>query len=77
MKLIAIDGRKFDEDLLKDALAATPTSKAVELLLENASYYNTVKLDYDAGPRSPHLERVDTTPNIISNIIAPRTKPAK
>ena len=74
MKLVAVNGRKFDEDLLKDAIAATPTTKGVELLLENASYYITAKLDYDGGPRFPHLERVDPSPDILDKIIAPRTK---
>jgi predicted metalloprotease with PDZ domain len=74
MKVVAVNGRKFDEDLLKDAVAATPTTKGVELLLENASYYINAKLNYDGGPRYPHLERVDSSPDILDKIIAPRTK---
>lgn len=74
MKVVAVNGRKFDEDLLKDAVGATPTSKSVELLLENASYYKTAKLDYDGGPRSPHLERIESSPDLLMKIIAPRTK---
>ena len=72
MKLLGVNGRKFDEDLLKDAIAATPTTKGVELLLENASYFITEKLDYDGGPRFPHLERVEETPDILDKILAPR-----
>ena len=74
MKIIAVNGRKFDEDLLKDAVAATPKTKSIELLLENASYYTTAKLDYDGGPRNPHLERVESMPDILDKIIAPRVK---
>ncbi len=74
MKLLAVNGRKFDDDLLKDAIAATPSSKKVELLFENASYYWTAKLDYDGGPRAPHLERAGEAPDLIEKIIAPRVK---
>jgi predicted metalloprotease with PDZ domain len=72
MKIIAVNGRKFDDDLLKDALAATLKTKSIELLLENASYYTTIKLDYDGGPRNPHLERVESKPDILDKIIASR-----
>jgi predicted metalloprotease with PDZ domain len=74
MKVIAVDGRKFDEELLKDAIKATPTSKGVDLLVENASYYSTKKLHYDGGPRYPHLERVESKPDILATILAPRAK---
>jgi predicted metalloprotease with PDZ domain len=74
MKLLAVNGRKFDDDLLKDAIKATPSSKSIELLFENATYYMTAKLSYDGGPRSPHLDRVGETPDLIEKIIAPRTK---
>ena len=72
MKIVAVNGRRFDEDRLKDAIAATPTTKGIELLLENASYFTTVKLDYVGGPRFPHLERVETSPDILGKIIEPR-----
>ena len=61
MKLLGINGRKFDEDLLKDALAATPKTGHIDLLLENATYFINAKLDYNGGPRYPHLERVADT----------------
>ncbi len=74
MKIVAVDGRRFDEDRLKEAVAATPTTKRIELLLENASYFTTVKLDYSGGPRFPHLERVESSPDVLGKIIEPRTK---
>ena len=74
MKLLAVNGRKFDDDLLKDAILATLMSKSIELLFENATYYTTAKLSYDGGPRSPHLERASDSPDLIEKIIAPRAK---
>jgi len=75
MKLLGINGRKFDEDLLKDALAATPKTGHVALLLENATYFINAKLDYNGGPRFPHLERVSDAKDVLTTVIAPRTKP--
>ncbi len=72
MKVIAVNNRKFDEDLLKDTITASMAAKHVELLLENANYYSTAKLDYGGGSRSPHLERSGKTADILQKIIAPR-----
>ena len=46
----------------------------IELLLENASYFVNAKLDYDGGPRSPHLARIEKSPDILGAVIAPRVQ---
>jgi predicted metalloprotease with PDZ domain len=74
MKVLGVNQRKFDEDLLKDAIAATPKTGHIDLLLENATYFINAKLDYNAGPRFPHLERVAETKDELTNIITSRTK---
>ena len=75
MKILGVNGRKFDDDLLKDAIAATPKTGHIDLLLENASYFTNAKLNYNGGPRYPHLERITDTKDNLTNIITPRTKP--
>ncbi|HEX4412264.1 MAG TPA: hypothetical protein VH107_01460 [Lacipirellulaceae bacterium] len=74
MKLLAVNSRKFDDDVLKDAITATTSSKVIDLLFENASYFWTAKLAYDGGPRSPHLERAADGPDLIQKITEPRAK---
>jgi predicted metalloprotease with PDZ domain len=74
MKLLGVNGRKFDDDLLKDAVAATPTTKHIDLLLENATYFINAKLDYDGGARSPHLEKNDNAADLLKSVTSPRTK---
>jgi predicted metalloprotease with PDZ domain len=74
MNVVAVNERKFDEDLLNVAIDDTPKSKAVDLLIENGSYMQTKKLSYDGGPRFPHLERVESSPDILSKVIEPRSK---
>jgi predicted metalloprotease with PDZ domain len=76
MKVLGVNGRKFDDDLLKDAIAATPKTGHIDLLLENATYFINAKLDYKDGPRHPHLERVKDTKYLMTNIITPRVKSA-
>jgi predicted metalloprotease with PDZ domain len=77
MKLIAVGGRKFSGDILRDALRAGKFIKEqpLELLVENAEFYSTLKLDYHAGERYPHLERDGSKPDVLSEIIKPRTAP--
>jgi predicted metalloprotease with PDZ domain len=72
MKVVAVNGRKFTDDLLNDAIKNSPTSKSVELLMENATYYTTLKLAYDKGLQYPHLERVPASPDQLSKVIEPR-----
>jgi len=74
MKVLAVNERKFDDERLDSAIADTPKSKGVSLLVENGSYLQTKKLDYDGGPRFPHLERVESSPDVLSKVIEPRTK---
>jgi len=74
MKIIAVNGRKLDDDVLKDAIVGTLQTKSIELLVENASFYKTFRLDYAGGPRAPHLARVDSMPDILDKVIAPRAK---
>lgn len=73
MKLIAVNGRAFSGDVLRDALKASKASKEpLELLVENAGYYKTCKLDYHGGEKYPHLLRDESKPDVLSDIIRPR-----
>jgi predicted metalloprotease with PDZ domain len=73
MKLIAVNGRKFSPDVLRDALRqGKDGSSAVELLVENTEYYKIFKLDYHGGEKYPHLVRDETKPDLLSDIIKPR-----
>ena len=71
MKIVAVDGNAYDGDDLKDVLkAAVKGTDPVELLVKDGSHYKTVKIDYHGGLRYPHLERVEGTPDLWSDIIA-------
>jgi predicted metalloprotease with PDZ domain len=73
MKIIAVNGRHFSDDVLRDALRLGKTSsEPLELLVENAEYYRTYKLDYHGGEKYPHLVRESSKPDLLSEIIRPR-----
>lgn len=70
MKVVAVNGRRFTFDALRDALrAARGNTNPLELLVENTEYYKTYKLDYHDGERYPHLVRDATKPDLLSDII--------
>jgi predicted metalloprotease with PDZ domain len=73
MKLVAVNGRRFTTDVLRDALRAGKNSKEpLELLVENTEYYKTYKLDYHGGEKYPHLARDESKLDRLSDIIKPR-----
>ncbi len=69
MKLIAVNGRQYSGEVLRDALKAGKGGSApLELLIENTDYYKTYKLDYHGGERYPHLVRDDAKPDLLTEI---------
>jgi predicted metalloprotease with PDZ domain len=70
MKVIAVNGRRFSGEVLRDALKAGKNNSApLELLVENTDYYKTHKLDYHGGERYPHLVRDESKPDLLSEIL--------
>jgi len=73
MKIIAVNGRRFSADVLRDALRAGKTSSGpLELLVENTEYYKTYSLDYHGGEKYPHLVRDESKPDLLGEIIKAR-----
>jgi predicted metalloprotease with PDZ domain len=73
MKVVAVNGRRFSDDVLRDALKAAKTDKGpIELLVENTEYYKTYKLDYHEGEKYPHLVRDESKPDTLTQIIQPK-----
>jgi predicted metalloprotease with PDZ domain len=73
MTLVAVNGRKFSPQVLRDALrTGQASSDPLDLLVENTDYYRTFKLDYHGGEKYPHLVRDEAKPDLLSEIIKPR-----
>jgi len=72
MVLVAVNGRRWSKDGLREAIAATKGSSAgVELLCENKGFFRTFKLDYRGGARHPVLVRERERPDVVSEILRP------
>ena len=70
MKVVAVNERQFSSDVLRDALkAGKGSNQPLELLIENADYYKTYKIDYHGGDKFPHLVRDESKPDLLSDIL--------
>jgi predicted metalloprotease with PDZ domain len=72
-EIVAVNGRTFDADALKDAIkAAADKGPAPELLIHDGDVYRTVKLDWHGGLRYPRLEKVGKGTGTLDALLAPR-----
>ena len=70
MKLIAVNGRQFSGEVLREALKSGKTnSSPLELLVVNTDYYKTYKIDYHGGEMYSHLVRDESKPDLLSEIL--------
>jgi predicted metalloprotease with PDZ domain len=74
MIIVAVNGKAYTHDRLRDALKAAKADPKLptELLVRRADSFSTISLDYHAGLRYPHLERIAKTPDLLSSILQPR-----
>jgi predicted metalloprotease with PDZ domain len=74
MRLIAVNGRRYKEQGLRDALRSAKDGKApLALLVENLDTFQTLDVDEHGGEKHPRLERDSSKPDLVSAIGAPRT----
>ncbi len=73
MKLLAVDGRHWSPEILRAAIKAAAAQKSgpTELLVENNEYFRTCKVDYHDGEKYPQLQRDETKPDLLSEILKP------
>lgn len=68
MKITAINGRKFDGDVLREEIRA---AKPIDVFVEQGSFAGRFHIDYSGGERFPHLDRIEGTPDVLSDIMRP------
>jgi predicted metalloprotease with PDZ domain len=74
MKLIAVNGRKWTPPVLHAAIkAAQATAAPIELLVENAQFFQTYSVSYHEGDKNPHLERISGQPDLLNTLLHPLT----
>ncbi|MGB7494314.1 MAG: hypothetical protein WBR26_05300 [Candidatus Acidiferrum sp.] len=76
MRLVAVNGRKWSPDILRDAIARAKTgTEPIELLVENGDFYRSYKVDYHGGERYPHLEPLSGKTDLLSEITKMKAPP--
>lgn len=74
MQIVAIDGRKYSDDVLHAALKAHKgKTSLMELTYANGDFIRMSPIDAHEGERYPHLVRVAGSPDVLRRIYAPRT----
>ncbi|MEP7185555.1 MAG: peptidase M61 [Rhodanobacter sp.] len=69
--VVAVNGRDYSDDVLKDAITASKGNGVpIKLLLKFQGSTRTVSVDYHGGLQYPHLKRVEGTPDYLSEIVA-------
>jgi predicted metalloprotease with PDZ domain len=72
MQLQAVNDQALSVANLRHAiLAAEKDNTPIKLLLKRDDQFLTVTLDYHGGLRYPHLERVESTPDLLDQVLAP------
>jgi len=75
MKIVAVNGRRFTSDELKRAIAGSKVANTpMEFIVDNASYFKVVRVDYHGGLRLPHLERVTGGNDLLTAIATHRSQ---
>ena len=73
MRLVAVGGRKWSPEVLRQALRdAKSTQSPMELLVQNGDVYKTYAVNYHDGERYPFLERDPSRPDLLGQIVASR-----
>jgi predicted metalloprotease with PDZ domain len=76
MRLVAVNGRKWSPDLLREAILRAKNSKdPIELLAQNGDFFKTYRVDYHGGERYPHLEPISGKPDVLAEIARMKAAP--
>jgi len=74
MKVIAVNGRLWSKDLIKETVRSSKDNQSpIELLVSNAEFVKTYPLDYHGGLQNAHLERANGE-DLLDDILKPLTK---
>ncbi len=76
MRLVAVNGRRWTPEILRDAIrAAKGGTEPIELLLQDNDYFQTCRVNYHGGERYPHLERVTSKLDVLTEIAKAKAPP--
>ena len=74
MKIVAVNGRRFTDDLLRTAVTEAKSSGKIDLLVENGEFFRTHTVEYHGGLRYPHLVRVEGKEDRLAAVLAAKAR---
>ena len=75
-QVIAVNGKAYGGDTIKDAVTAAKTGTApIALLIKRGDRYMTVTVDYHGGLRYPWIEPAAAGEQPLDRLLAPKTGP--
>jgi predicted metalloprotease with PDZ domain len=75
-QVMAVNGKAYDPDTIKDAITAAKTSQQpIQLLVKRGDRFMTVPVDYHGGLRYPWIEPAGAGQQGLDRLLAPRTGP--
>ena len=77
MHLLAVNGRRWTPELLRDAIKRAGNNKEpIELLAENNDYFQIYRVEYHGGEKYPHLEATSGKIDVLAEISRMKAAPA-
>ncbi len=71
-EIVGINGRKFNENRLKDAIAESVAKREIIFLIFKGDLLETIVMKYDDGPKYLDFVRDKEKPDMLAKIFAPR-----
>ncbi len=72
MTIVAVNGKDFSPEVIKSAVTAAKDNQApIKLLVKDFNDYRTIDVSYHGGLQYPHLERIKSKPDYLSQVLAP------
>ena len=74
-RIVAVNGRRFNSQLLHEAIQATVKSaEPIEIMVEDGDFFKTFRVGYRGGEKYPSLVRDESLPDLLSAITAPHAQ---
>ncbi len=69
MHLVAVNGRRWTPDVLRNAIKRAKIDNApIDLLAENNDYFQIYRIEYHGGEQYPHLEAISGKTDVLAAI---------
>lgn len=67
-KIVGVNGWVFSAERLREAVRESRERPSLELLTTFDDKFETLRLDYDQGPRVPRLKRIEGVPDVLEAV---------